>query len=85
MNFDLDKVIIAKSNDSAKAISAAKDKYIKEMCEKLNDPLRLRKTYWKILNGLLSNKKVPAIPPVLVNGEIISNFSEKSKKYKKHL
>ena len=56
---DLDKVI-AKSNGCTEAISAAKNKYIKQMCEKLNDPLTAPKTYWKTLNGLLSNKKVPA-------------------------
>ena len=37
--------------------SAAMDKYIKQMCEKLNDPLTDPKTYWKIINRFLSNKK----------------------------
>ena len=36
------------------------------------------KTYWKIINRFLSNKKISAIPPLLVNGEIISNFSQKA-------
>ena len=48
-------------------------------CEKLNDPLTAPKTYWKILiNRFLSNKKIPAIPPLLVSNEIISNFSQKA-------
>ena len=47
------------------------------MCEKLNDHLTAPKTYWKILKRLLSNKKVPVIPPLLVDEEIISNFSQK--------
>ena len=68
---------IAKSNECTKAISAAKDKDIKQMGKKLYDPLTAPKTYWKILNRLLSNKNVPAISSLLVDGEIISNFSQK--------
>ena len=49
-------------------MSAAKDKYIVKMSEKLNDPITAPKTYWKIINRFLSNKKIPAIPPLLVNG-----------------
>ena len=44
MKSGLDKVI-AKSNECTEAISAAKDKYIKQMCEKLNDLLKVAKTY----------------------------------------
>ena len=47
------------------------------MCEKLNDPITAPKTYWKIINRFLNNKKIPAIPPLLVNGEIIQNFLKK--------
>ena len=42
-------------------LSTAKDKYIMQMCEKLKDHLTAPKAYWKILNLLLSNKKVFAI------------------------
>ena len=75
---------IAKSNECTKAISAAKDKYIKQMCKKLNDPLTAPKTYWKILNRLLSNKNVPATSSLLVGGEIISNFSQKAAIFNKY-
>ena len=44
---------------------------LKQMCEKLNDPLSAPKTCWKTLNRLVSNKKAPAIPPLLFDGEII--------------
>ena len=64
-------------------ISAAKDEYIIQMCEKLNDPIAAPKTYWKIINRFLSNKKIPVIPPLLVNGEIISNFSQKTSFFNK--
>ena len=47
------------------------------MSKKLNNAETAPKIYWKILNCILSNKKIPSIPPLLVNGEIISNFSKK--------
>ena len=72
-----------KTNECTETISAAKDKYIVKMCEKLNDPITAPKTYWKIINRFLSNKKNPAIPALLVNGEIISNFSQKASIFNK--
>ena len=63
-----------KSNEYTDVTLAAMDKYIKQMCEKLSDPLKAPKYYWKILNRLLSNKNVPAIPPLLINGEISPNL-----------
>ena len=59
-------------------ISAAKDKYVIQMCEKLNDLITATKTSWKIANRFLNTKKIPAIPPLLVNRELISYFSQKA-------
>ena len=73
---DIEKLII-KTNECEEIVSAAKDKYIIQICEKLNDPITAPKTYWKIINRFLNNKKIPAIPPLLVNGEIIQNFLKK--------
>ena len=68
---------IVKTNECVEIISAAKDEYIIQMCEKLNDHITSPKTYWKLINCFLSNKKIPVIPPLLLNGKIISNFSQK--------
>ena len=73
---DIEKLIV-KTNECEEIVSAAKDKYIIQICEKLNDPITAPKTYWKIINRFLNNKKIPAIPPLLVNGEIIQNFLKK--------
>ena len=54
-NSDFEKLIV-KTNECLEIISAAKDKYIIQMCEKLNDPIIASKTYWKIINSFLSNK-----------------------------
>ena len=73
---DIEKLSV-KTNECEEIVSAAKDKYIIQICEKLNDPIAAPKTYWKIINRFLNNKKIPAIPPLLVNGEIIQNFLKK--------
>ena len=36
------------------------------------------KTYWSIINKFSSNKKTPIIRPVLVNGELVSDFEQKA-------
>ena len=36
------------------------------------------KTYWAILNRLLCNKKIPAIPPLFVEGSFISDSCKKA-------
>ena len=63
-----------KPNEYTDVTLAAMDKYIKQMCEKLSDPLKAPKKYWKIVNRLLNNKNVPAIPPLLINREISPNL-----------
>ena len=76
-NADLVKAL-TKSTECTEIILAAKEKYINELSKKLSNPETAPKRYWKILNRFLSNKKIPSIPPLLVNGEMISNFSKKA-------
>ena len=47
------------------------------MSAKLDNPKTVPKTYWSIINKFLSNKKT-IIPPVLVNGELVSDFEQKA-------
>ena len=56
----------------------AKNDYTQRMTNKLNDPKAAPKTYWSILNNFLYNKKIPAIPPLLVNGKFVSDFCTKA-------
>ena len=37
-----------------------------------------KKTYCTIINQLLYNKKIPAIPPLLVDGNFVSDFNKKA-------
>ena len=48
------------------------------MSAKLDNHNTVPKTYWPIINKFLSNKKTPIIPPVLVNGELVSDFQQKA-------
>ena len=65
---------LTKSNKCTKIILAAKERYIDKLSKKLSNPETAPKTYWKILNRFLSNKKIPSIPSLLINDEVISNF-----------
>ena len=66
-----------KTNECTALILDTIEKYVRPMSNKLTDPLIATKTYWSILNLFLNNRKIPAIPPPLVNGDIITNFSRK--------
>ena len=48
------------------------------MTKKLQDSNTAPKAYWSILNRLLYNKKIPAIPPLFVDNKFISDFRKKA-------
>ena len=59
-------------------IMKAKIDYTLRMTNKLNDPKTAPKTYWSILNRFLYDRKIPAIPSLLVNGKFVSEFCIKA-------
>ena len=74
---DHDKVL-EKSEECTKQILEAKKNYILKMTKKLADSNTSPKTYWTILNRLLCNKKIPTIPPFLLDGKLVSDFCKKA-------
>ena len=48
------------------------------LAAKLVNPSASAKTYWLILKTLISGRKVPVVPPLLINDEFISNFKTKA-------
>ena len=42
------------------------------------DPATSAKTYWSILKTLLSNKKIPCIPPLFHQGKYVTDFKKKA-------
>ena len=69
---------LEKSEECTKQILKAKKSYILKMAKKLADSNTSSKTYWTILNHLLYNKKLPTIPPILVDGNLFSVFCKKA-------
>ena len=54
------------------------------MSSKLDNPKSVPKTCWSTINKFLSNQKIPIILPVLVNGELASNFKQKANIFNNH-
>ena len=63
--------VLEKANNK---ILEAQKNYILKMNKKLEDSHTAPKAYWTILNRLIYNKKIPAIPSLFVDGNFISNF-----------
>ena len=74
---DRDKVL-EKSAECTREILESKRQYILKMTSKLEDDFSAPKTYWTVMNHLLYNKEIPAIPALLVDGNFISDFNKKA-------
>ena len=55
-------------------IQESRTNYFNHLSAKLSDPKSSSKAYWKILKPFVNGKKIPSIPPILFNGESVSNF-----------
>ena len=53
------------------AVENAKLSYLTNLGNKVNDPNTSQKTYWKIINNVMSKCIAPKIPPLLVNNLFI--------------
>ena len=58
-------------------ILQTKTSYYENLGRKLNDPTLQSKTYWSILKGFYNGKRVPVIPPFLVN-KFVTDFKVKA-------
>ena len=70
--------VLEKSAECTRGILEAKRQYILKMTSKLEDAFSAPKPYWTIINHLLYNKNIPAIPPLLVDGNFVSDFNKKA-------
>ena len=50
-----------------------KEVYYRLLSLKLNDPHTSAKLHWYILKTFYNRKKIPLIPPILINNKVISN------------
>ena len=60
------------------AVVTAKNSYLKNLGNKVNDPNTSQKSYWKIINRVINKCRAPIIPPLLVNNLFVINCREKA-------
>ena len=70
--------LLEKSSDCTKQILEAKNNYVLKVTTKLQDPKTSTKTCWAISSRLLYKEKIPAIPPLFVNGKFFSDCCDKA-------
>ena len=58
-------------------ISQRKDEYCLQLAKKLNDLQTNAKTYWTILKAFFNGRKIPIIPPLLIEGKLVSDLERK--------
>ena len=59
-------------------ISSTKNLYYENLVKKLNNPLLQAKTYWLILKSFFNEKKIPIIPPLLVDNKFVADIQTKA-------
>ena len=81
-NNDFDIGILNKlSEDLTNAITNSKSACHRRIASKLNDPNSAPKADMSILKSFVNNKKIPLIPPILVNDQLVTQFLEKANLY----
>ena len=77
-NYDAYLKLQTISTELSEMILKSKNDYHCQLSDRLNDPGTSAKAYLSILKTLYNGKKIPLIPPILVNNKLISNFKEKA-------
>ena len=74
-DFVLLETLITELNE---LIVTTKVLYYENLGKKLNNPLVQAKTYWSILKTFYNGKKIPLIPPLLVNDKFVTDMETKA-------
>ena len=82
-NIDYQRVLEA-TNNLNHTINFSKSEYYRRLSLKLSNTKTSPKAYWTILKSIFSNKKIPKIPPLFVNNNVISDFKEKASLFNFH-
>ena len=59
-------------------ISSTKTLNYVNLAKKLNNPLLQSKTYWSILKTFYNDKKIPLIPPLLIDDKFVTDIQTKA-------
>ena len=71
-------------NETSAKIDKAKDDYFSDLGKKLSDPTSGIKSYWETLNKIINKKRFSNVPPLLENGEFVTNFQTKANIFNEH-
>ena len=61
----------------SQVIAVRKEDYHNIIASKFNNWKTIAKAYWSILKTFHNGQKIPVIPPLLINNELISDFNSK--------
>ena len=62
-------------------ISQRKDEYYCCLAKQLNNPQTNANTYGSILKTLFNDRKILVIPPILINGKLVSDFKGEANRF----
>ena len=67
-----------------KLISSCKAFFYENLAKKLNSPLLQAEAYCSILKTFYNNKKIPIIPPLLVDSKFVTDIKTKANIFKEY-
>ena len=79
-DFGFLKALITELNE---LISSTKILYYENLAKKLNNPLLQAKNYWSILKTFYDDKKIPLIPPLLIDNKFVTDIQTKANIFNK--
>ena len=79
-DFGFLKALITELNE---LISSTKTLYYENLAKKLNNPLLQAKNYWSILKTFYDDKKIPLIPPLLIDNKFVTDIQTKANIFNK--
>ena len=82
--FESDFVLVERSvTELSDLISHTKALRYENLAKKLNNSLLQAKTYWSILKTFYNDKKVPLIPPLLIENKFVTDIKTKANIFNK--
>ena len=64
-------------------VSSTKNLYHENLAKNLNNPVLQARTYWSILKSFYNEKKIPIIPPLLVDNNFVTDIQTKANIFNK--
>ena len=78
------EIVDKEAAELSEMIQKRKKRYLYDLTLELNNPQASPKTYWSIIKSCYNGRKIPIIPPLSVDGKIITNFKEIANLFNKY-